>query len=182
MEKSNFGWMWNLRFSIFEVWYISGGIPGHPWAPDSIPISIFPLLLYSGPAECAERLNTASPLSGLSRVRGTKQKHPTTAESVPASAKRSMRPPRIPPGPTFPDFPDFSDFSDFSEPPVSSIFLAFCCLLLYEADSDTLLLRILLYEADVAPFLLLILLYEADSAAILFVFCYMRQMLLLSCS
>ena len=47
------------------------------------------------------------------------------------------------------------------------IVIAFCCILMYEADSDAILLRILLYDADFAPFLLLILLSEADSAAIL---------------
>ena len=33
----NFGWMRNLRFSMFEVWYLSDGIHGHPSASMDIP-------------------------------------------------------------------------------------------------------------------------------------------------
>ena len=46
--------------------------------------------------------NTASPLSGLSRV-GSSRRKLQKPKSVSASAKRSMRPPRIPPGLPFPD-------------------------------------------------------------------------------
>ena len=43
------------------------------------------------------------------------------------------------------------------------MFSAFCCMPLYEADSDAILLRMLLYEADFAAFLLLILLLFIQS-------------------
>ena len=51
---------------------------------------------WPGLAECAERLNTASPLPGSAvwKHRTKLQK----SEAVSASAKRSMRPSRIPPG------------------------------------------------------------------------------------
>ena len=52
-------------------------------------------MLRISPAECAERLNAASPLSGLSRVRGTDCRY----NQYPR-AKRIMLPPRLPPGPS----------------------------------------------------------------------------------
>ena len=87
----------------------------------------------SGRAECAERLNTASPLSGSAVLEH--QTDVLIAESVPASAKRNKRPYRTPPGLPCPTF---------AEPLFSFIFLPFCYIFLYEANSDAIPLRVLL--------------------------------------
>ena len=58
----------------------------------------------------------------------------------------------------------------FSEPSYQLnpwIFLAFCCLLLHEADSAAILPASMPYEADSAAILPFMLPYEADSDALL---------------
>ena len=65
------------------------------------------------------------PSAGLSRVGSSRQIHPT-AESVSASAKRSIRPPRVPPGLT----PAWSFQTSF----FSSFSFAFHCIFKYRPD------------------------------------------------
>ena len=73
----------------------------------SVPFSVSHVPL-PGPAECAERLNTASPLLGLSRVESTKQK-----KSLPEDPTGGSGPPRIPPGRRNPTW---------SDPPFTTVF------------------------------------------------------------
>ena len=76
-----------------------------------------------------------------------------------------MRPSRLPPGlgPTNPIQP----LRSLLLATKSIDFLAFCYILLYEADSAAILPFNLPYEADSAAILPFMLLYEADSDAML---------------
>ena len=116
---------------------------------------------WLGLAECAERLNTASPLPGSAVLDPVADKrHPPGGTCGSIRQPRAFR--RADPFQPRPN-PDLTSF--YHQKPL--IFLAFCYILLYEADSDAILLRILLCHTNFPPFLLLILRYEADFASIL---------------
>ena len=119
-----------------------------------------PILQYGGWPGTALRAQYGQPLAGLSRV-GKKPKL-QKSKAVSASVKRSIGRPRLPPGLTF---SNLVRASLWQLNPL--MFLAFCCILLYEADSAAILPFNLLYEADSAAILPFMLLYETDSDAML---------------
>ena len=76
-----------------------------------------------------------------------------------------MRPLRLPPGHRFALL--FLCFADPLLPAFRLISLAFCCILLHEADSAASLPASMPYEADSDAILPFMLLYDADSGALL---------------
>ena len=103
------------------------------------------------------------PLAGLSRVGSSRQKSDSEIRfRFGKRAKQSLGRLR--------GFRRAELFLSFAKPIFAAfcfVLLAFCYILLYEADFDAILVPFLLYEAYVAPFLPLILPYEADFDAIL---------------
>ena len=87
-----------------------------------------------------------------------------------------MRPPRLPPGL---GRVHLEKRSAWQLNPL--MFLAFCFILLYEADSAAILPSSLPYEADSAAILPFMLLYEADSDAMLHDFLHMKPIMLQFC-